>query len=226
MRETLQRIPEIANNLGPTLEGRDQEEIDQLVDYTRQQMQNLPDTLQQKVIGKIQTPMSYNRKALRDIRSDLDELVTKASHFQVDRIDRVLHGTVVTMAFWLFLVIIMAILIATGTVLSGGRGSLNVILILVMALLGFAWLPIRGWILKSNYRQRMNELHKRYNDTLERAGQNQIKYGTQLRRDVTSPFTRLITTQTEQSEALKKQLEAHEGTLIGLQQKLSGLLKD
>lgn len=226
VREVLERVPEINNKFGPALEGRDQEEIDQLVDYSRQQMQRLPETLQNKVIGKIQTPMTYDRKALRDIRNDLDDLLTKASYFETERIDRTLRGTIVMMAFWMFLTIIIAILLATGSVLSGNAGLLTIILVLVLAIIGLALLPLRGMMLKNTYQNRMDELLDRYKAILERAGRQQITYGTQLRHDVTSPFTRLITTQIEQTDAMKNELQAHEQTVVGLQQKLSGLLKD
>jgi tRNA U34 5-carboxymethylaminomethyl modifying GTPase MnmE/TrmE len=226
VREPLERIPDITNKLGPALEGRDQEEIDQLVDYARQQMQHLPTTLQSKVIGKLQTPMSYDRKALRDIRNDLDDLLAKAGHFETDRIDRVLRGTIVMMAFWMFIVVVVAILLATGAILSQGSGILSIILVLVLAILGTALLPLRGAVLKSSYQYRMEELQQRHKALLERAIREQITYGTQLRYDVTAPFTRLITTQFDQIDQLKNELKAHEQTIIGLQQKLSGLLKD
>lgn len=226
VRESLDRIPDKTNRLGPALEGRDQEEIDQLVDYTRQQLQRLPETLQHKVIGKIQTPMSYDRKALRDIRNDLDDLLTKASHFETDRIDRALRSTIVMMGLWMFIVVMLAILLATGAVLSNGSGALNVILVIVLALVGMALLPLRGMLLKNTYQNRMDDLHRRYKALLERAGLEQISYGTQLRHDVIAPFTRLITTQHEQTDSLKNELQAHEQTIVVLQQKLSGLLKD
>ncbi|NDJ86902.1 MAG: hypothetical protein GYB66_13555 [Chloroflexi bacterium] len=226
VRDSLQRIPEITNRLGPALEGRDQEEIDHLVDYTRGQINQLPTNLQNKVIGRVQSPANYNRKALRSIRNDLDDLMVKAGHFETERIDRALRGTIVTMAFWMFLVIIMAILIGTGAILSGGSGIFNVIIILVMAIFGLGMLPLRGLWLKANYRNKMNSLQHRYTSILKRAGEDQIGYGNQLRQDVVAPFTRMISTQIEHTDELKRQLDVHEQTIIGLQQKLSGLLKD
>lgn len=226
VRDSLQRIPEMANKLGPSLEGRDQEEIDQLVDYTRQQMQQLPENLRNKVIGKVQSPMSYDRKSLRAIRSDLDELVATAGQFETAKLDRALRGTVVTMAFWMFIVIVIGILIGTGSILSGNNGLLNLILILSMGIFGLTMLPIRGWMLRQNYKSRMAELNTRYNTLLDRAGHEQIKYGTQLRHDVTSPFTRLISTQTDLTDELIDELDAHQQKMISIQHKLSGLLKD
>ena len=226
VRESLQRIPEITNKLGPALEGRDQEEIDQLVEYTRQQMQQLPENLRNKVIGKVQSPMRYDRKSLRTIRGDLDDIIAKAGQFETAKLDRALRGTVVTMAFWMFIVIVVGILIGTGAILSGNGGLLNLILILCMAIFGLTMLPIRGWMLRQNYRGRMAEFNTRYTNLLDRAGHEQIKYGTQLRRDVTSPFTRLVSTQTELTDELKDELDAHQHKMISIQHKLSGLLKD
>lgn len=226
VRAVLERIPEITNKIGPALEGRDQEEVDHLVDYTRQQIWNLPETLQNKVIGKVQPPMSYDRKALRNIRNDLDEIIAKASHFETDRIDRVLRGTIVTMAFWMFLVVMIAILIATGAILADSGGLLSLIFVIALALLGLAMLPMRGWLLKANYRGRIHELRDRYIKILQQAIEQQIAYGTQLRYDIAAPFTRLVTTQIEQTDHLKKELEAQEQVIISLQRKLSGLLKD
>ncbi len=225
VRQPLERVPEIANKVGPTLEGRDQEEIDQLVDHTRQHIQQLPDTLQNKVIGKIQSPMSYNRKALRAIRTDLDDLIAKASHFETGRIDRALRATVMTMAFWMITTIIMGILMAAGAFLSGG-GLLNLALIFGMAIVGLSMLPVRGWMLKGKYRAQMKSLHHRFHATLGQAARDQIAYGSQLRQDVVAPFTRLIKTQIEQTNTQKNDLVVHEQTIIGLQQKLSGLMKD
>lgn len=226
VRDTLQRIPEIAEKLGPTLEGRDQEETDQLVDYTRQQVNHLPEALKSKMIGKVQTPMSYDRKALRDIRDNLDDLLAKASNFETARIDRALRSTIILMAVWVIITVIFALLIATGSLLFGSSSGLNVILVLALFIVGMALLPLRGSLLRYQYRSKMQDLLRQYINTLKRASEKQIAYGTQMRQDVVGPFTRLITTQTEQIDALKQTLEEHQQQIIGLQHKLSGLLKD
>jgi len=226
VRDTLQRIPELAEKIGPTLEGRDQEEIDQLVDYTRQQITLLPDTLKNKLIGKVQTPMSYDRKALRNIRDELDNLIDKASNFETARIDRALRSTMILMAVWMFITILFAILIATGSLLVGSSSGFNVILVLVLFILGMALLPLRGSLLQYQYRRQMQTLQRQYMNTLHRAAEKQITYGTQLRQDVVEPFTRLITTQSEQLDELKLKLETHQQQIIGIQHKLSSLMKD
>lgn len=226
VRETLQRIPSIADKIGPEIEGRDQEDIDRLVEYTRGQIQNLPPTLSNKIIGKVQTPMTYERKSLRAIRGDLEDLVNKAGNFETSRIDRALRGTIMTMGMWMVIVVILGVLIATGGILGGGSGILNLVIILGLALVGLAMLPVRGWLLQRDYTHRLGEIESRYKEILGRSAREQIGYGTQLRRDVTAPFTRLIQTQIELTDQLKRELQSHEQGIVGLQHSLSALLKD
>lgn len=225
VRESLGRVSTTAEKLGPAIEGRDLEDLDHLVEYTRQQMQRLPDTLQNKVIGKVQSPLNYDRKALRNIRGDLDDLVKKASVFEPTRLDRALRSTIVLIAFWEFLVFLLAVLFATGGV-DSGNAALSIILIMALAVIGLLFLPIRGWSLQRAYQNRMHELRSRYKTILDRAAKEQIAYGTQLRRDSVSPFTRLVSTQTEITDELKQELEVHERAIVRLQHSLSALLKD
>ncbi len=226
VRESLQRAATAAERLGPAIEGRDLEDLDHLVDYTRDQMRRLPDTLQQKVIGKVQSPLNYDRKSLRNIRGELDELVKKASVFETNRLDRALRSTIVLIAFWELLVILLAVLVATGQFNATGGTATGIILIMVLAVVGLLFLPIRGRILQVTYENRMNDIRDRYKIILERAAKEQLAYGTQLRRDSVSPFTRLISTQTEITDELKQELEIHERAITRLQHSLSALLKD
>lgn len=226
VRESLQRAATAAEKLGPAIEGRDLEDLDHLVDYTRDQMRRLPDTLQQKVIGKVQSPLNYDRKSLRNIRGELDELVKKASVFETNRLDRTLRSTIVLIAFWELLVILLAVLVATGQFNATGGTATGIILIMVLAVVGLLFLPIRGRILQATYENRMNDIRDRYKITLERAAKEQLAYGTQLRRDSVAPFTRLISTQTEITDELKQELEIHERAITRLQHSLSALLKD
>lgn len=223
---TIERIPELAEKVGPMLEGRDQEETDQLVDYTRQQVTALPDTLKSKIIGKIQTPMSYDRKALRDVRTPLEDIIAKASNFETDRIDRALRSTIILMAAWMIITIIFAVLLVSGTLLFGSSSALNAVVILALFILGMALLPLRGSLLRYRYRSHMHDLMTEYSTKLQRAADKQVAYGTQMRQDVVGPFTRLITTQTEHIDDMKQSLNEHQQQIIGLQHKLSSLMKD
>lgn len=224
VRESLQRVPEITNRIGATLEGRDLEDIDGLVDYTREHMKQLPPNLQNKVIGKIQAPMSYDRKPLRDIRGDLDDIIKDASQFETTRIDRALRAMMVVAGVWELLIIILAVVVGTGEIDTGFNIAVTVLFFLVLALVGLALIPLRGQFLKMTYRRRMMALQSNYQEVLDRAARKQIEYGTQLRRDVVAPFTRMIETQADLNNTLKTDLEHHDQKITNIQHSLSALL--
>jgi uncharacterized protein HemX len=123
------------------------------------------------------------------------------------------------------MIIVLGILTAAGTAFIEGGDVIQVVIILVLALVGLGILPVRGWLLEQAYANRMKDLKARYTEILSRAAKEQINYGTQLRQDVTAPFTRLIKTQTEQVDELKRELQLHEQDIIGLQHSMSALLK-
>lgn len=225
VREALQRVPEITNMFGPTLEGRDLEDIDGLVDYATTQQKGLPLNLQNKVIGKVQTPMSYARKPLREIRNDLDDLMKSANQFETKRIDRALRSTMMVVALWEVLVILMAVLVGSGEISTGFNMIMVILFLWVLAMLGLAFFPMRGMLLKRAYRQRMQNIQKQYNEKLSRATHQQIEYGTQLRRDVVAPFTRMVKTQADLNNELKSDLERHDQKITNIQHSLSALLK-
>lgn len=225
VREALQRIPEITNKFGPTLEGRDLEDIDGLVDYATTHQKELPLNLQNKVIGKVQTPMSYDRKPLRDIRNDLDDYMKSANQFETKRIDRALRSTMMLAAVWEVLVVLMAVLVGSGEIATSANMIVVILFLWVLAMIGLAFFPIRGAMLKRAYRQRMRDLEKKYNEKLNRATQQQLEYGTQLRRDVVAPFTRMVETQAELNNKLKSELEQHDQKITNIQHSLSALLK-
>jgi hypothetical protein len=120
----------------------------------------------------------------------------------------------------------LAVLTATGEFSATGSVAVSIILVMGLAVTGLFFLPARGWLLQRAYQHRMGELLTRYKTILERAGREQIAYGTQLRRDTAAPFTRLINTQTELTDQLKQDLEVHERAIVRLQHSLSALLKD
>jgi len=100
VRETFQRIPDAVEKLGPRLEGRDLQDIDDLVDYTRAAVQQLPENLSGKLVGKIQSPLRYERSFLRNVRAPLDDILREAQRFEVRHLDRTLRNTLIILALW------------------------------------------------------------------------------------------------------------------------------
>jgi ribosome biogenesis GTPase A len=225
VRDALQRVPDLVNKIGPQLEGRDLEDLDRLADYTNEQIKNLPPNLQKKIIGKIAPPVSYDRKPLRDIRAELDDYIKEASQFETKRIDRALRSSMMAVGIWELLVIMLALLVGFGGLQGSNSVIIVVIFFLALAILGLTYIPFRGWLLKRDYRGRIYALRDKHQEKLQRAIQQQIDYGTQLRRDTVAPFTRMVETQADLQDRLKSDLEKHDQTITALEHSLSALLK-
>lgn len=227
VRETLNQIPQQVDKLGPRLEGRDVQDIDDLVDYTRQAVKQLPPSLSEKMIGKIQTPMRYDRRFLREARTPLDKLIRSAGQFETERIDRTLRSTLVILALWEVLVLLLMLVVGISS-FSGTTPDVGTILLvfglgLALVIFGLALIPIRGWFLRRAYENRLRELRAEYLDTLKRATDELVAHGVQLRRDATAPFTRLIETQGTLLEELRTSLEAHKQALLRIEGGLAGM---
>jgi GTPase SAR1 family protein len=227
VRETLQQIPGAVDKLGPRLEGRDLQDINDLVDYTRQAVQALPTNLSDKVIGKIQTPLRYERSFLRDIRSRLDDVLRQAERFETSHLDRTLRNSLIILALWEIMTVCLVLAVAAGGMgsISSEIGSVFVVFAvgIGMVILGLALVPLRGWFLRKNYERRLRHQRDEYLEILRRAAQEMTAHGVQLRRDSTAPFTRLVESQNELLEELRVDLLARQQTLTRIQGGLADL---
>jgi hypothetical protein len=227
VRETLDRIPQAVDRLGPRLEGRDLQDIDDLVDYTRGAVKELPESLSGKVIGKIQTPLSYDRSFLRNVRGDLDDLVRQAQRFETSRLDRTLRNTLIVLALWEILTIALVAVVAV-SVFSGATPDAGTIILVfgvgvLFVVLGMALVPLQGMVLRRAYANRLGEYRDECLDKLRRASEELIAHGVQLRRDATAPFTRLIESQSELLDGLRGELQAQQQAFVGIQGDLAAL---
>ncbi|MBP6298663.1 MAG: dynamin family protein, partial [Anaerolineae bacterium] len=72
--EPLDELPAVIDKLAPRLEGRDLQDLDQLVGYTTREIGGLPDAIRQKVIGAPQAPVVYERRSLHEVRPSLTDI--------------------------------------------------------------------------------------------------------------------------------------------------------
>lgn len=227
VRETLQQIPKTIDELGPRLEGRDVQDINDLVDYTRQAAQTMPPNLSNKMIGKIQSPLHYERSFLRDVRSALDDILREAQHFETEHLDRTLRNWLIILALWEILTVCLTLAVAAGG-LSGSTPNLKTILVsfgvgIALVLGGLGLVPLRGWFLRKQYEHRLRTHRDHYLDILRRATGDTVAHGVQLRRDAVAPFTRLIASQAELLEKLRADLAAHQQSFVRIQGGLAEL---
>ncbi len=227
VRETLQHIPQVVDRMGPLLEGRDLQDIDDLVDYTRGAVQKLPPNLLNKVVGKVQTPLHYERSFLRDVRGKLDDLLRDAQRFETERLDRMLRNALIMLAVWEVLTLCLVLSAAAGAFSGTMPDASGMVLTFAVGvgfvLFGLALVPLRGWLIRRRYVHRLHDLRDDYLEILERAANDLVAHGVRLRRDATGPFTRLISSQSEQLGALRIDLMDQQQTLIQLQSELADL---
>jgi ribosome biogenesis GTPase A len=228
--EPINEIPVIVDKLAPRIEGQDMQDIDDLVKYGNKEVSNLPKDMQEKVIGTIQAPVSYDRNFLQNIRSQLTELEEEARRVETEKLDNTRRNTLIYLAVWELIMVILAVALISQWNLIEGLAEIplaliGLIIILGLALLGFAAIPLRGRIIHTEYVNRLLKLQARYTEILTQAADKQIEYGMQLRREAISPLTRLVDAQARiQDEQLSK-LQSAEQEINQIESNLNALGK-
>lgn len=205
--EPVRELPEIVDRLGPRLEGKDMQDVDDLVKYAQKEIKALPPSIKAKVIGDIQAPVRYDRSALQDVRPALEIIETEAREAEVEKLDSSLRNALFGLALWeVLLLATLAIIMLSGAVDFSQAGSLALVMLLIgLILLGLLVMPLVGRLLETAHTNRMLTLQARYIDTLTKAADKQVEYGMGLRRDVAAPLTRLVEAQTHiQTEQLNR----------------------
>ncbi|MBX3064724.1 MAG: dynamin family protein [Anaerolineae bacterium] len=224
VEEPLAQAPIIADRLGPRLEGRDVKDVDDLIGYTRKEIEELPASLQDNLIGTLQAPSSYDRSILRGIRDELMKLVDQARTVEFQRIDDSVRGSIAILAIYELLVIFVGIL---GTVIAASQNNGNWVFfffgMIILMIAGVLVMPLRGMLLERRYADRLRGIKEEFTRTLDKAAKDQIAYGKQMRQDAVAPFMRLVDTQLSQIDKLKVELEEHQQAITALEKELSGL---
>jgi hypothetical protein len=220
--EPLDQIPAIADRLGPRLEGRDVKDVEDLVAYARREVERLPDSFQQKLVGKLEVPSGYDRSIMRSARDGLMAKLDQARSVEFKRIDSAVRSSITVLGLYEFFVLVGALCGAIASIGSqdGGWALLLVLMVLVLGLAGLALAPLRGLLMERAYADRMFALKTDFEKDLERAAQQQIDFGRQMRQDAAAPFMRLVEAQIEQSDRLKRELDEHAQALVVLEKEL------
>lgn len=228
--EPLLDLPVTVDRLAPRLEGQDMQDIDDLVEYGRREVNNLPESVQERVIGTIQAPVKYDRDMLQGIRPELDELEDQAKVIETEKLDRIRRNTLLYLAVWEVIVVILVIALfnVRGAVDVSTEGPIALIALIVLlgaGLLGFAAIPLRGRTVHNEYVKRLMQIQQQYTQLLEQAADKQIEYGMQLRRDTISPLTRLVETQANMHDTQLQTLQEAEQSMVQIESDLNALGK-
>lgn len=228
--EPIDQLAHIADKLAPRLEGKDIQDIDDLVKYARREIEFLPESMRNKVIGTVQAPIKYDRVALQEIRPNLEAIESEARQVETGRLEQVLTNSMLYLAVFEILLLIFGVVL-----LSGGANFLPpeqrqmawliVLFLIGLGVLALLYMPLRGRLLESAYTSRLLKLQARYIETLSKAADKQLDYGMRLRRDAVQPLTRLIEAQTQIHADQLADLQASEHEIVSIEKELTSLGK-
>ncbi len=223
----LDEVTKVVDGLGPRLEGRDLQDLDDLAAYTKRALNDLPPALRAKVIGEVRTPATYDREALRRIRPELDGILAEARQIEPARLERAVRNTLIALAGWeVAVVLALALIGSLGINWTDPTAPLLLLLIAIALILtGLALMPLRGMLMARAFSGRLMALADRLQELVREAAAEQIEQGVRLRQDVAAPFTRLVSAQTELHSALARDLRALDGDLAALAGEVGGLWK-
>ena len=225
--EPISQLPDVSDKLGPRLEGKDLQDIDDLVRYTNNEIKALPETIRGKVIGNVQPPAKYDRTVLHGLRDNLEQIEARAREVETQKMDQNLRNVLFILAIWEVLVLAVLALIVFGGALNFNEPSAFIVVIFILAfgLIGLLALPLAGRILETSYVNRLLKVQADYIDTLTKAADRQIEYGMRLRRDIVAPLTRLVETQTQLQTDQLNNLQAIEQELVEIESELTRMRK-
>ena len=223
--EPIREMTIISDKLAPRIEGRDVQDIDDLVKYARREIDALPPTIRSKVIGTVQAPLKYDRAALLNVRSELEAVQEEARQVETDKLERSVRNTLLYMAAYelILLVVLVFALIATPPAQPDSPFWLILVVLIGLALGGLVFLPVRGRMLENAFTERLLQLQARYIEALNTAADKQITYGMQLRHEAIAPLTRLIEAQAEIHEDQWKRLQAAGQEITRIEGELAGM---
>ncbi len=228
--EPINELPVVVDKLPPRLEGKDIQDIDDLVKYARREIEALPPVIRGKVIGSVQSGLQYDREALQTVRPELESLENEARQVETGRLEQTLRNSMLYLAAFEILLVIFGIAWLSGgsNVLAPnqqGSSIIGIIILVGVGVLALLFMPLRGRLLESAFTNRMLKLQTRYIEALTQAADKQIEYGMQQRRDAILPLTRLIEAQTQiQTDQLSK-LQAAQQEMTSIESALATLGK-
>jgi small GTP-binding protein len=225
--DPIRELPEITDKIGPRLEGKDMQDVDDLVKYAQKEINDLPPTIKDKVIGKVQSPIQYERTALQAVRPELEAVEEEARVDETEKIDAGWRNALIILGVWEFLTILtLIIVLVSGTLDFNEPSSLLVLFgLFVLAIAGLLIMPIAGRLLQAAHTNRMLKLQARYIEKLTKAADKQVAYGMQLRQDVVAPLTRLVEAQTQLQTGQLNRLQQAQQQMTAIEGEISKMGK-
>jgi small GTP-binding protein len=227
--EPIAELPAVVDKLAPRLEGKDVQDIDDLVKYSRREIDALPGAIRAKIIGDVKPPLHYDRAALADVRAGLEAIEDEVKAIEVKKLEQTVQNTLFYVGFWgLFVIVLVIFLLNAAPLFSEDQASLRwglMVAVLVLGVIGFLLLPLRGRWLAADHASRVDALQSRYVEALTKAADKQMDYGMQLRRDAVAPLMRLVEAQTSISTEQMRELQSAQQDIVKIEADLTAMGK-
>jgi small GTP-binding protein len=192
--EPLTELPQVVDKLAPRLEGRDLKDLDELATYTTREIKQLPEAIRQKIIGTPQAPVTYDRRALQEVRPVLMSLEEQTRAIEVQSFAASSRQVLIGLLLWEVVLLVLGVAALSSGAL--GESTWAVLLFLVvLAMLGVVVMPVLGRVMGARYATAIYAQRKHYLDKLSAAADAQMEYGMRLRKDIVAPLTRLVDAQ-------------------------------
>ena len=165
--EPVRELPAVADKLPPRLEGKDIQDIDDLVKYARREIERAAIVISGKVIGNVQAPIKYDRSNLQDVRPTLEAIEDEARQDETGRLEQILRNSMLYLAvFELLLIIFGIVALAAHNSPLTIQESLLLLVLIGLGLLALLYMPLRGRILQTGFTNRILKLRGRYIEAL------------------------------------------------------------
>lgn len=209
--EPIRELSEVTDKLAPRLEGKDMQDVDDLVKYAQAEIKALPENIRGKVIGDVHSPMRYDRSIMQAMRPELEQIESDVLRMETDNLDNRLRNVLFALAIWELLAIAGTVALLIGGGVNDGNTVVLLIILIAFGLLGLLLMPLVGRLLKTQHTNQMLKLESQYVATMTKSADKQIEYGMKLRRDVVAPLTRLVEAQTRiQTDQLNQLQDAQQ----------------
>jgi GTP-binding protein EngB required for normal cell division len=221
--QPLQELDAEISKLAPRLEGNDLQGLDRLVSYGRAQVERLPATLRDKVIGRVEAPAAYQRGHLQEAQADLRRIIRDATAIKGERLELAVRNSLLLLAAWEVLVVAVTLLLRLFGVIQPEDGPVILLIVVMLVLAGFAWMPLQAIRMSNHYTGRLARSRDDFQQTLAAAIRLHLDYARQLREDAVQPYTRLVETQAAQLVELRGELAEVQQELASAEQTLQSL---
>ncbi|MBN1284430.1 MAG: dynamin family protein [Anaerolineae bacterium] len=217
------RLGEATAKLPARLEGADLQDLDGLVEYGRAQVEKLPDSLHDKVIGRIAPPATYRREHLQATSADLHTILEDTTAIQGDKLEMAVRNAVLFLAFWEIMVLIIVVGLAFLGVLASDNGPAILLIVLILVMMGFAWMPVQAIRIARRFTERVMDRRDDFVTRLDEGAGEHLEYARQVRENAAQPYTRLVDTQTTEQDDVRRDLEEIQEALTETERILQAL---